>query len=273
MEYQDLASNNLFKGDSYDTPEGKRSFFNKLVLGSRVDFYVRNFAVFQQSGACAGRGELDGFNQIKYSNMNVDVVEKCGGKIHLRGLDKVRAVNHAPVVVIGNHMSLLETALLHAVIRAHIDFSFVIKESLLKIPYFGNILRALDAVAVGRSDPREDFKLVMSEGTRILNSGRSIIIFPQSTRSVEFNVDQFNSIGVKLARSAGVQVLPMALKTDFVPTGKLVRDLGPVNRKHEIWFEFGDAITIEGNGKAQHNEIAQFIKSRLDEWNAAEAVR
>ena len=270
MEYQDLAENNLFKGDTYDTPEGRRSFFNKLVLGSRVDFYVRNFAVFQQSGACAGRGELDAFNQIKYSNMNVDVVEQCGGKIHLRGLDKVRSLNHEPVVVIGNHMSLLETALLHAVIRAHIDFSFVIKQSLLDIPYFGNILRALDAVAVGRSDPREDFKMVMSEGARILNSGRSIIIFPQSTRSVEFNVEQFNSIGVKLARSAGVRVLPMALKTDFVRTGKIFRDLGPVNRKREIWFEFGDAMTVEGNGKAQHNQIVEFIKSRLDYWNSLE---
>lgn len=270
MEYQDLAENNLFKGDTYDTPEGRRSFFNKLVFGSRVDFYVRNFAVFQQSGACAGRGELDAFNQIKYSNMNVDVVEQCGGKIHLRGLDKVRSLNHEPVVVIGNHMSLLETALLHAVIRAHIDFSFVIKQSLLDIPYFGNILRALDAVAVGRSDPREDFKMVMSEGTRILNGGRSIIIFPQSTRSVEFNVEQFNSIGVKLARSAGVRVLPMALKTDFVRTGKIFRDLGPVNRKREIWFEFGDAMTVEGNGKAQHNQIAEFIKSRLDYWNSLE---
>ena len=106
----------------------------------------------------------------------------------------------------------------------------------------------------------------MSEGTRILNSGRSIIIFPQSTRSVEFKPEEFNSIGVKLARSAGVQVLPMALKTDFVRTGKIIRDLGPVNLKKEIWFEFGDALTIEGNGKAQHNQIAEFIKSRLDSW-------
>ena len=136
MEYQDLVTNNRFTSDTYDTPDGKRTLCNKLLFGNRIDFYVRNFAVFQQSGACAGRGELDGFQQVKYSNMNIDVVEKCGGKIHLRGLDKVRALNHAPVVVIGNHMSLLETALLHAIIRAHIDFSFVIKESLLKIPYF-----------------------------------------------------------------------------------------------------------------------------------------
>ena len=30
MEYQDLAENNRFKGDAYDTPEGKRSFFNNI---------------------------------------------------------------------------------------------------------------------------------------------------------------------------------------------------------------------------------------------------
>ncbi len=266
MEYQELAEFNRYKGDTYDTPEGKRSFFNKLVLGNRIDFYVRNFFVFQQSGACAGRGQLDGSNQIKYSNMNVDVVEKCGGKIHLRGLDKVRSLNHAPVVIIGNHMSLLETAVLHAIIRAHLDFSFVIKESLLKIPYFGNILRALDAVAVGRNDPREDFKHIMTEGSRILKEGRSIIIFPQATRSVEFKPAEFNSIGVKLARNAGVQVLPMALKTDFVRTGKILRDLGPVDHRKEVYFEFGDPLTITGNGKEQHEQIIEFIKSRVDSW-------
>ena len=49
--------------------------------------------------------------------------------------------------------------------------------------------------------------------------------------------------------------------------GACVRDLDtlPLNAT--------DPIAEYVYGKAQHNEIAQFIKSRLDTWNAAEANR
>ena len=258
----------MFNGlDSYDTPEDHPvSLLFKLMFKSRWYFYFRNFGTFIRSGRCAAKGLLDKDMQIHYSNENIRLIEDCGAKLRLRGLDNLRALNGQPAVIIGNHMSLLETAVLHAIIRAHLDFSFVIKESLLKIPYFGNILRALDAVAVGRNDPREDFKHIMTEGSRILKEGRSIIIFPQATRSVEFKPAEFNSIGVKLARNAGVQVLPMALKTDFVRTGKILRDLGPVDHRKEVYFEFGDPLTITGNGKEQHKQIIEFIKSRVDSW-------
>ena len=106
----------------------------------------------------------------------------------------------------------------------------------------------------------------MTEGKRLLEEGRSIIIFPQSTRSEEFNPEKFNSIGIKLVKSAGVPVVPFALKTDFLGNGKYFRDLGPVRPKRQVWFEFAPARQVEGNGQTTQQEIIDFIQSKIADW-------
>lgn len=258
----------LFKNvDSYDTPDDcRKSLMFKLCGKSRWFFYYHNFGVFCRSGRCGQAGKLDADHQISLSNENIRLIESCGGRIHLRGLNNLRNLNMQPVVLAGNHMSLLETAILHAITREYVDFSFIIKRSLLDIPYFRDILHTLDAVPITRNNPREDLKTVLTEGKRVLTGGRSMVVFPQGTRSREFNPEHFSSIALKLAKSSGVPIVPMALKTDFIGQGKWLRDLGPVYPEREVWFEFGQPIEITGNGAAQQQIIVDFIKSRVDKW-------
>ncbi len=263
---------NLFAGDTYDTPaDMRKSMLYRLSFGSRWYFYLNNFGVFARTGRCGRHGRLDKERQIFYSNQNFRLVEKCGGRVHLRGLDNLRAVQNEPVVLIGNHMSLLETALFHAVVREHLDFTFVIKQSLLAVPFFRDIMTSLGAIPVGRENPRDDLRAVLGDGKKILDSGRSIIIFPQSTRSEVFDGTKFNSIGIKLAKSAGVRVLPFALKTDFLGNGRLLRDLGPVRPERGVYFEFAPARPVEGNGQALQQEIIEFIQSRLALWQGQDS--
>ncbi len=258
---------NLFHSDSYDTPtDHPHKCIDRLLLKSRWYFYGKNFGVFCRTGSCAKRGALTAERQIAFSNENFRLVEDCGGRIHLRGLDHLRALEGKPVVIMSNHMSLLETALLHSIVRPHLDFTFVIKESLFKVPFFGHIMRSLRAIPVGRNNPREDLKTVLTEGKRTLEEGRSIILFPQSTRTESFNPENFNSIGIKLARSAKAPVLPLALKTDFLGNGKIVRDLGPIRRERDVYFEFAAPLEIKGQGKEELEVVIAFINSRMDAW-------
>ncbi|MEI3001428.1 MAG: lysophospholipid acyltransferase family protein [Victivallis sp.] len=249
----------------------RKSMLYRLSLGSRWYFYLNNFGIFARTGRCGRRGRLDKERQIYYSNKNFRLVEKCGGRIHLRGLENLRDVSGEPVVLIGNHMSLLETALFHAVAREYLDFTFVIKQSLLTVPFFRDIMRSLGAIPVGRENPRDDLRAVLGDGKKVLESGRSIIIFPQSTRSETFDAAKFNSIGIKLAKTAGVRVLPFALKTDFLGNGKYLRDMGPVRPKRGVYFEFAPARAVEGNGQALQQEIIGFIQSRLASWQAMDS--
>lgn len=264
-----MDSEYLFRNtDTYDTPEGlpvSRLF--KLMFRSRWYFYGVNFGIFILSGLCARKGQLNREKQIHFSNYNVRLIEKCGGKIHLRGLNNLKALDGQAVVLIGNHMSLLETAVFHAIAREYVDFSFIIKASLYKVPFFRHIMTSLNAIAVSRTNPREDLKTVLSEGKKVLESGRSIIVFPQATRSDKFEPEKFNTIGVKLAKSAGVKVVPFALKTDFIGVGKRFRDLGPIHPERDVYFEFAPALEISGNGQEQQQQVIDFIQSRFDQWN------
>lgn len=264
----------LFSGDVYDTPDNMRkSMLYRLLLGSRWYFYWNNFAIFASTGFCARRGRLDKERQIYYSNKNFRLVEKCGGRIHLRGLENLRSVSGEPVVLIGNHMSLLETSLFHAIAREYLDFTFVIKHSLLAVPFFRDIMRSLGAIPVGRESPRDDLRAVLCDGKKVLESGRSIIIFPQSTRSETFDVAKFNSIGIKLAKAAGVRVLPFALKTDFLGNGNYLRDMGPVRPDRGVYFEFAPARAVEGNGQSLQQEMIGFIQSRLASWRKMDSAQ
>ena len=266
----DFMKSYMFKEvNSYDTPENHPvSIWFRIFR--RWYFYWINFAVFITCGKLGKKGKLDKDAQIEQSNRNFKLVEDCGGKIHLRGLEHLRAVDGKPCVLVANHMSLLETAMIHSISREYVDFSFVVKKSLYDIPYFKHLIGSLDAIAVGRSNPREDLKTVLTEGKRILQGGRSIIIFPQSTRSDVVDPEHFNTIGIKLAKSAGVPVLPFALKTDFTKVGKVVRDMGPICPEHEVWYEFFPAMEIEGNGHEQHKKIIELISGRVEAWRKAE---
>jgi len=258
--------------DSYDTPEDLRAAPGfRLMFRSRWYFYAGIFGVFCRSGKLGMRGKLDASAQIAMSNLNLRLVEKCGGRVHIAGLEHLRRVSGQPAVVVANHMSLLETGLLHAVMREYLDFSFVVKKSLMEIPYFREILKALDAIPVTRENPREDLKTMLREGKRILESGRSLIVFPQSTRSETLEPDKFNSIGVKLAKSAGACILPLALKTDFLANGKWLRDMGPVRPERRVCFEFAPALEVAGNGQEEQHRIIEFINSRLTAWREQDA--
>jgi len=268
------ASYLFYNVNGYDTPENNRcSFWYYLWLKSRWYYYAGIFGTFCRGGVLGMMGKLDPNTQTRYSNDNLHLIEKCGGRVHIAGLEHLRAREGRPTVVVSNHMSLLESGLLHSVMRGYLDYSFVVKESLQRVPFFRHVIKSIDVIPVTRKNPREDLKTMLREGKRILDSGRSMIVFPQSTRTETLEPDKFNTIGVKLARAAGVPVVPMALKTDFLANGKLVRDLGAVRPERQVCFEFAPAMEIHGNGQGEQHAIIEFINSRLTEWRKQDAER
>lgn len=106
----------------------------------------------------------------------------------------------------------------------------------------------------------------MEKGKALLQKGTSVIIFPQSTRALTFEPEKFNSLGVKLAKAAGVKVIPVAIKTDFRGNGKILKDLGPLSRDKLIYMNFGAPLSIKGSGKEEHQCIIDFIQANLSEW-------
>jgi 1-acyl-sn-glycerol-3-phosphate acyltransferase len=110
---------------------------------------------------------------------------------------------------------------------------------------------------------------VVGGGQERLRAGISIVIFPQHTRTVKFDREAFNTIGVKLARRAGVPVVPLALKTNAWSNGKWLKDYGPFRPEEPVHFEFGEPIQVGNNDREVHEAVIAFIESRLAQWNVS----
>ena len=205
------------------------------------------------------------------SRQSLDVFRELGTCVEVCGLENLRSFD-SPCVIVANHMSSLETWALHGIIYPIKEISFVVKQTLLKYPVFSAIMRALDPVAVSRSDPRQDLQQVLLGGEKKIAEGKSIVVFPQTTRTLDFDPAHFNSIGIKLARRAGVPVVPLALKTDAWQPGKLLKDFGPIHPQRAIHFCFGSPLEIKGVGRAEHEKIVAFIGQKLAEWREHEDI-
>jgi 1-acyl-sn-glycerol-3-phosphate acyltransferase len=251
---------------SYQSPTG-RSFLAKYVSGWPLAFiyYVKLIASLTHASFYARRGLLDDEKWSRYSHRILEIVESVGGKVQITGLEAV-AHHGGPIVFIANHMSLLETLMLASMVQPFSRVTFVIKEELRHYPVIGRIMKALKLIAVSRQNPRDDFKVVMRAGCDFIAGGGSIFIFPQATRTVEFDVQAFNTLGVKVAARAGVPVVPVAIKTDFQRNGKFIKDMGPIDPKKTLHFKFGEPLAVEGNGHRAHECVVDFITENLKAW-------
>jgi len=257
----------FFSLDTYITPvQEQLSLIDRLRRDNRLYFTLKYANCVLYTRKEAKRKIYDTGRWADSSYYIFRIIEETGGRFSITGMENIKKPQK-PVLFIGNHMSTLETMILPCIIAPHREVTFVVKESLVKHPLFGDVMRSRNPVVVGRTDPRKDLDAVMNGGAELLKNGVSIVIFPQSTRSVEFKPEEFNSLGVKLAKKAGVEVVPLALKTDFWGNGKYIKELGPLDHRKTIHFKFGEPFRVTGNGKEENQRIIDFIQSNLREWN------
>lgn len=230
-----------------------------------LDFYLHLFAIVLRASKLARAGGYDGIRWLESSYEVMKRLEGVGVRIEISGIANVMDTS-GPCVIIGNHMSMMETLLLPAMIQPVKPVTFVIKESLLSYPVFKHVMRSRDPIAVTRTNPRQDLKTVLKEGVSKLKQGISIIVFPQTTRSHSFDAKQMSSIGVKLAKNAAVPIIPLALKTDCWQNGKRFKDFGKLDVSKIAHFAFGKSMTVEGKGDLEQGAINAFIAERLQEW-------
>lgn len=247
----------------YESPDKTPGAFSRIFPS--LAFYSRVFRVILAASSAAKKGQFDDVRWYLDSQRIRSAFEKTGAKVSVKGTRHLAGLD-GPCVFIGNHMSSAETFLLASMILPFRDVTFVVKQSLVDYPVFKHIMLSRDPIVVGRVNPREDLKAVIGGGQELLKAGISIIIFPQRTRAESFDREAFNSIGVKLAKRAGVPIIPLALKTNAWSNGKRLKDFGPFLAHEPVRFEFGAPIRVEGPDKQAHEAVIAFIEDRLKGW-------
>jgi 1-acyl-sn-glycerol-3-phosphate acyltransferase len=227
--------------------------------------------IVYQSNQMTKKNLYNRYNWVASSLYTIRAMEKAGIDIYTEGIDNISKFD-GPAVFIGNHMSTLETLALPSFIQPIKSVVYVIKEELTRYPLFGAVAKARHPILVGRENPREDLQIVLNEGSENLQKGRSIIIFPQKTRSKYFDASSFNSLGVKLAKRNDAYVVPLALLTDAWQNGKIVKEFGPLDPSKKVHFAFGEPFKVETSGAKENQIVIDFIQSKLKEWGRPEYV-
>jgi 1-acyl-sn-glycerol-3-phosphate acyltransferase len=255
----------FFYENKYETGRDKRNIFDKLFLNTRW-YFVYGYGKEVINGrnlAVKNKYDTEAWAQSSYRILQD--IEKSGGRIFIDGIDNILKVD-GPVVFVSNHMSTLETFVFPCIIAPLKEVTYVVKESLISMPLFGHVMKSRNPIVVSRKNSRQDLLNVISQGKEKIEKGISIILFPEGTRQGVFNPEKFNSLGIKLAKEAGVPVIPVAIKTDFWGNGKLIKDIGPIRRKEPVCISFGEPVSITGNGKAEHKQVVEFISGKIDEF-------
>ncbi len=253
----------IFKHSSYETSLKKVSLLAKI--SPSVAFYLKFLRIIFRSSSDAKHSR---YGNVEWAESSLDVLhalEHAGIKIEITGVDNFKGLD-GPCVFIANHMSALETFILPAIIQPFKDVTFVVKKSLVDYPVFKHVMRSRDPITVVRENPRDDFKAVIEGGVQRLKAGRSIVIFPQTTRVDSFDPKTFNTIGIKLSHKANVPIVPIALKTDAWGNGEYLKDFGKIDPSKKVYFAFGEPLWIKDRGVEEHSKVIEFISNKLKEW-------
>lgn len=171
----------------------------------------------------------------------------AGTRVTLTGAERLPP---GPVLFMSNHQSGFDIlALLAALPRST---SWIAKKELFSIPLFGSAMLRGGFIPLDRRDPRQAMKS-LEHAIAMLRAGRSLVIFPEGTRSQDFRLLPFKRGGFKLALRAGVPVAPVTINGSgrVNPAGTLRLYGGTIS------IVIHPAIppsTVPGQGKAE-NEL------------------
>lgn len=128
--------------------------------------------------------------------------------------------SHRPAVFVFNHQSQLDAVVMAKLLRR--DFTGIAKKEVKNQPFVGAMFQAAGAIFIDRAD-RQKAISAMRPAVEALQTGTSIIIAPEGTRSPTRALGPFKKGAFHLAMQAGVPMVPVVLfdTSDLMPKGAL----------------------------------------------------
>lgn len=156
-------------------------------------------------------------------------------------------------VYMPNHQSHFDILALFAGLP--VQFRFLAKEELFRIPLFGLAMKRCGYISVNRSDRRQAIAS-MREAAKRIASGVSVILFPEGTRSPSGRVLPFKKGGFQLALQSQMPIVPIAIEGtyDILPKHTLRLKSGHI-RIHIL-----PAVSTSGKGAAERDELIEQVR-------------
>lgn len=133
----------------------------------------------------------------------------CGATTEVRGTEHLTA---EPVLVASKHQSTIDTILPFLYLK---DPCIILKKELLWYPFFGWYALKAEMIAIDRGGAMKTLKSMTAQAKKAAGNGRSILIFPEGTRSKPGAPGDYKPGIALLYKDLGLECLPVALNTGF----------------------------------------------------------
>jgi 1-acyl-sn-glycerol-3-phosphate acyltransferase len=178
-----------------------------------------------------------------------------GVKTYISGLEKL--AKNKNYIFVANHQSIYDIFTLYEKLPFRI--SFIAKKSLFFIPVFGWGIAAIGHIAVDRSNPAKARKSIKRAQKTIKEKKRSIIIFPEGTRTLTGEIGDFKLGSFGLALQTGIDIVPVSIfgAYDVLHKGSLMLNPGT------IYLDIANPISISQFNRTDKFKLTQIVRNEI----------
>lgn len=163
------------------------------------------------------------------------LISMAGVEFVAKGKEKIP--QNEPVIYTPNHSGMFDIPAI--VLNTPKPPIFIAKKELSVFPFIKGWMNVMDCVFVDRSN-KNSARSSLHDAIEMVKNGRSIVIFPEGTRSKTGELGEFKGGAMKIAMETGAKVVPVLLEgtrerleaTGNVTAGKVfVTFLDPIETK------------------------------------------
>lgn len=177
-------------------------------------------------------------------------------RFDVRGLEHVEKKGRYVIVL--NHQAMSDIPALYFVM---LNFRWVSKREVFKIPFFGQLLKLHGDICIDRGRASEALEQLLRDGRKWLGRGASVAIFPEGTRSKDGEIHRFKHGAFELARQAEVPILPVVLHG----TDTLVKSNRLFNWRNKVSLRVLPPVPVEEILAVDAKAMAERVHDRMVE--------
>ncbi len=140
------------------------------------------------------------------------IIKLLGIKVSVDGIENLDPSKS--YLIISNHQSYFDIFVLLAYVN--LNFKFIAKASLFKIPFLGWSMKRLGYIPIDRKNLKNAIKTVRNAKSMLeTDKCRSILMFPEGTRSADGKLASFKRGGLNKMAANSDNILPVAISGTY----------------------------------------------------------
>ncbi len=163
-----------------------------------------------------------------------------------------------PYIFMPNHMSNFDIPVILAHLK--VQFRWLAKSELFRIPLFGFAMKRAGYISIDRSNRKSAFES-LARAARIIRNGRSVLIFPEGTRSRDQSIKAFKKGGFVLAVESGVPIVPVVIHG----TWRIMSKNGLMIRPGNVTVEILKPIETTDYSRKTKDELLERVRGVIVE--------